>query len=296
MVLSQRPPFVYFRRRLRRVLVGASLAVLLAPALAWAKPLGFAVIDPELERGGAASSSQIDALMRRMESAAGLPAGTLRGQGFNSFESAEAQLAKGQVAFALAPAYAFAKLWKRGGVQVMGYAGGLDPKAKTYKLVARSADPVGPAIHQHPGLRLATKERDLQWLNVVFDGLLNPTRHFREIVQTQSEAEALDAVEAGKADVALVWAEHLSRHKAQVGTNRPLRIAYTSGEFPPPALLTLRGRAPGKLVKALTKALPEVCKGQDHIDVCADLGFFSLVVGPHELHPHAAYKYDKYKM
>ena len=253
------------------------------------------IVDPELAVTGDKTQGFIDAFVKRLETVAGWKPGSIVGKGFLSMEAAEGFLKTERPAFALLPAHEFVVLRQKYKMQVLGYGGVWDPKKAAYRGLARSKSSVGALPHQQPGLKLATDIKDMQWLNVIFDGLLKPEAHF-QFVPVKNESEAVAAVRESRADLALVWGEHIDRYKEFLRSDGGgLRVAFNSARMPPMALVALVKNAKAADAKALTKALPQVCKAKPNIDICANLGFLYLKPGPEELHPHVAYKYDNYK-
>jgi hypothetical protein len=259
------------------------------------RPKSFVIVDPELAVNGPKAQVQIDALMRRFESVLGWKIGTLEGRGFLSIKDAEPFLKKQQPIFGLLPAHEFVSLRRSHRLEVMGFAGVWDLKKCSFKGLALKTGNVSALPHQQEGLRLATTITDMQWLNVIFDGMLHPATHFK-FVPVKTEADAVSAVREKKADLGLIWTEHLETYKDDlVAGTGTLRVAFTSGRIPPSGLVAFGKVANSKDAKALVKALPEVCKGKANLDVCATLGFFYLKAGPEEYHPDIAYKYENYK-
>lgn len=255
----------------------------------------FVIIDPELALNGPKAQAQIDALMRRFESSLGWKTGTLEGKGFLSLKDAEPFLKKQRPAFGLLPAYEFVSLRRSHKLEVLGFAGVWELKKCSYKGLALKTGNVSALPHQQEGLRLATTITDMQWLNVIFDGMLHPATHFK-FVPVKTEAEAVSAVREKKADLGLIWTEHLKTYDADLAAETgTLRAAFTSGRIPPSGLVAFGKNVDAKDAKALTKVLPEVCKGKGNIDVCSSLGFLYLKMGPEEYHPEVAYKYENYK-
>lgn len=281
-----------------RILFVLGLAALCSPALAApakGAPRKLVIIDPELAVTGDKTQAFIDTFVKRLESVAGWKPGSLSGKGFLSIEAAESFLKTQRPAFALLPAHEFVVLRQRQKLQVLGYGGLWDPKKAAYRGLARVKSNVGALPHQQPGMKLATDIKDMQWLNVIFDGLLKPETHF-QFVPVKNEDEAVAAVRESRADMALVWGEHIDRYKADLrseGGN--LRVAFNSARLPPLAFVALQKNASAADAKLLTKVLPQVCKDKPNIDTCANLGFLFLKPGPEELHPHVAFKYDNYK-
>ncbi|MDX2021597.1 MAG: hypothetical protein SF187_15240 [Deltaproteobacteria bacterium] len=271
---------------------------LAAPALAAPKkatPRKLVIIDPELAVTGEKTQGFIDAFVARLETVAGWKPGSLSGKGFLSVEAAAEYLKTQRPAFALLASHAFVVLRQKQKLLVLGHAGVWDPKKLAYRGLALVNSNVGALPHQQPGMRLATDIKDMQWLNVLFDGLLKPETHF-QFVPAKNENEAVAAVREKRADMALVWGEHLDRYKDDLRSEGgKLRVAFNSAPLPPLALVAMTKNTTVADTKTLAKAVAEVCKGKPNIDTCANLGFLSLVPGPEELHPHLAYKYDNYK-
>lgn len=273
-----------------------ALACLALPQVARAKPKPrtLVIVDPSFTQAQAELDTQAQALARRLETLAGWKAGSLQARAFASIDEALPFVERSRPAFGLLTAEALVQVRKQAKLDVVGYAVGLEKSRYGYDLIARTSDNIGPLPHQQPGLRLATHVEDMQWLNVIFDGMLKPATHFKH-VQVSSEQEAVEAVRAKKADVALVWRERMGPYKKLLGPGGGLRSSFHSAPFPPIGLVAFAKRASAKDTKALTKVLPEVCKGQDNLAMCGDLGFFVMEAGPHEVHPHLLYKYDNYK-
>lgn len=259
------------------------------------RPKAFVIIDPELAVNGAKAQGHIDAFMRRLEVALRWKEGALQGQGFLSLPEAETYLQKERPAFGLLPAHEFVRLRQKQKLEVLGFGGVWDAKKCSYKGLALAKSNVSALPHQQDGLRLATHITDMQWINVIFDGMLKPATHFK-FVPVKTEAEAVAAVRNKKADLALVWGEHIDQYKDDLQSESgTLRVAFSSGRMPPSGLVAFTKNAAAKDAKALVKVLGEVCKGKPNIDICANLGFLYLQAGPEKYHPDTAYKYENYK-
>jgi hypothetical protein len=293
---------VYYNRRVMNCLVSSfrvalSFVVLSSSATAFAanRATSFVIVDPELSASGAKAQSQIDLLMRRFEIALGWKKGDLVGKGFTSIKEADAFLKSSKPAFGLLPAYEFAALRKLQNLEVLGSGNVWEPRKLLYQGLSLRTGRVSAQPHQQDGLRLATHITDMQWLNVIFDGFLHPATHFK-FVPARNEAEAVAAVREKKADLAIVWGEHTESLLSEESTEaQNLKVAFNSGRFPPVALVAFRKNVAPKKAKALVKAMGEVCKGKDNIDVCASLGFLYLKAGPDDYHEACAYKYENYK-
>ena|GEM_PF-4867055 len=277
------------------VALAAALTASVNTADAAPRAKAFVIVDPELAINGTKAQGQIDALMRRLESALGWKSGALQGRGFLSVKDAESFLKTEKPAFGLLPAHEFVSLRRSHKLEVLGFAGVWELKKCSYKGLALKSGNVSALPHQQEGLRLATTIKDMQWLNVIFDGMLAPATHFK-FVAAKTEAEVVAAVREQKADLGLIWTEHLDSYKDDLAPDTgTLRVAFTSGRIPPSGLVAFGKNATSKDAKALAKVLPEVCKGKGNIDVCANLGFLYLKAGPEEYHPDIAYKYENYK-
>ena len=270
------------------------------PAAGAPRPLNIVVINPELSSPEEKTRESVQTFTRRLEEVLKWKSGTMRGHAFRNLEEAQAFIDKEQPVLGILAVHPFVQLYKARKVQIVGYASPNETKHQRYNLLSRSSDSLSALPHQNRNLRLAGTVKDMQWLNVIFDGNLDPRTHFQHVA-VASEEEAVEAVSAKRADVALVWGEHLKRYEKHLRQGG-LRVSFTSSKFPPLTVVTFKHAAKShvKAAKPLAKALPEVCNGAKNVAAknlatCAALGFHTMEAKEHELHPHLIYKYENYK-
>lgn len=275
--------------------VGAVVAVVARPVEARLAPREIVIANEALRAGGASISANLDAFLRRLERVAGWKPGSLRGKAFPRPSAALDYLRAGHGTFAILPVHQLAEGRRALKLRVVGRAVGLDGTQPTYWGVSRNAERPYNHIEDYPGLRLAATEiADLQWINVLFDGNIDPRTHFKYVAAETPEA-ALEQVVKQQADVALLYETDFNQIRTRVGDGRELMWVYTSPPLPPPPVVAVGKRATTADVKALARALPLLCK-DDGATACARMAILYAQSGHAETYEALIEKYERYRL
>jgi hypothetical protein len=282
-------------------LLGLGLTTFAPSASALARSRELVIVDDRLAAlpGGAeAVSRHLAFLVKRLEKLAGWKPGSLQGKAFASYDDAAAHVRKSRPGFGILSTHDFVRLRQKHPTRVIGQSHDRQMflgKLPRFWVVTKRDTMVTKHLHMQPDFRLATAEGDdLQWVNVIFDGLLRPATHF-QYVKVANTREALEAVEQGKADLAMVPQADIQQIEVRTRRNSgDLKIVYSSPDMPPGAVVAFdKNVNPGDL-KSIEAALERLCR-EDGEDACVGLGIYRVVPGAHEHHPDIAQKYDIYK-
>jgi hypothetical protein len=277
----------------RLILLAAPLATRTAPSV---RPGPEIVIGNEaLVAGGTHVPENMATFLRRLEVAGGWPAGSLRGKAFSQPREALEYVRASKAAFAILPPHQLVQARKELKLEVLGRAVGLEGPKGGYWGVARAGKREWGHLEEVPGLRLATTETDdEQWLRVLMEGNVSqPFKHF-QLVPVATGAEALAAVMAGKADVALVDEPLFASLKPRLQPGGDLTWVYASGQLPPPAIVSIgKWSAPADR-KRMTSALESLCKGEGG-DACARVGILYVETGRAKSYDLVMNKYASYR-
>jgi ABC-type phosphate/phosphonate transport system substrate-binding protein len=221
--------------------------------------------------------------------------GTTKTRLFTDLTAAEDYIYKKRPGFALLPPYEFARLAKPGALEPIGI-GVTHKGAKTYYWgVVRRDARLDLNLQRRSGLRLALPVGiDIQWVNVLMDGLVSSERHFKIVSEPDTDS-AIRAVTEKRADLTFVdEAKHEAlmprfRHDA-----KDLEDVYQSPELPLMTLVTFKNAVKKKERDKFLATVDKLCVGEA-IALCARLGFLELRAGLLRMHPHLAYKYHHYK-
>jgi hypothetical protein len=214
---------------------------------------------------------------------------------FTDMTAAEDHIYKKRPALALLPPYEFARLAKPGAMEPVGI--GLDLKGSEtyYWAVARRDARLDLNLQRRRGLRLALpKGFDVQWVNVLMDGLVSAESHFQIVVVPDSKS-AIAAVTEKRADITFVDAakheELMPRFRKDA---KDLEAVYQSPELPLMTLVTFKNALKKKERERFLTMIDSICSGEA-VGLCARLGFLDIRMGLMRMHPHLAYKYHHYK-
>jgi ABC-type phosphate/phosphonate transport system substrate-binding protein len=275
-----------------------SLAVLsssVVPARAARGP-EIVIANEALVAGGTHVPENLAAFLRRLETVGGWPAGSLRGKAFTRPREALAYIRANKVPFAIVPPHQLVEARKDLKLEVVGRAVGIEGARPGYWGVALSGKRPYEHIEEAPGLRLAVTEAyDEQWLRVLLEGNVSaPSRHFK-LVEVPTAADAVAAVLARKADVAMVYQSDFAPLKPRFATGGDLTWVYASDTFPPPAIVSINRHAPAPADrKRLTTALDTLCKGEG-ADACARMGILYVEPGKADSYNVVIQKYAQFR-
>lgn len=235
------------------------------------------------------------ALVRRIEALGGWKAGTLRGKAFTRPREALDYIRKNKVAFAFLPVHQFLEARQELKLEVVGRAVGADGPEGGYWGVARNEPRPYEHVELHAGLRLATTEiYDQVWLRVLMEGnVREPDRHFK-LIETATGPDAVAAVLAKTADVALLNNADFTAVRPRVEKKTDLIWVYSSGPQPPPPIVAVGKFARPADRKKLTAALDKICK-TDGATTCAHMGIMYIQSGHADDYKVVIRKYDAYR-
>lgn len=275
----------------------AVLASVLPASGGRAAPLEIVVANEALVAGGQHVPENLNALLRRLETVGGWSSGSLRGRAFSRPREALAYMraSASKVAFAILPVHQVLEGRKDLKLEVLGRTVGLEGSRPGYWGVALSGKRRFGHIEETPGLRLAlTEGYDPQWLRVLMEGnVSNPAQHFA-LVEVLTGADAVAALLARKADVALVYEADFSALKPRFADGGDLAWVYASGALPPPAVVAVPRWAPSADRKRMTAALDRLCKGEG-ADVCARMAIVYAQSGRADTYDTVIRNYSHYR-
>ena len=261
-----------------------------------APPAGLEIVvaNPALVAGGAHVPKNLDAFLRRLEQVGGWPQGSLRGKAFVKPREAMDYIRKnGTVSFAILPVGQFLQARKDLKLEVVGRVVGTEGANAAFWGVGRNETRPYEHIEMYPGLRLATTEvGDPQWLDVLFENNVDPLTHFK-LVEVASGAEAVAAVLAKRADVALIYETDFAPLRPRIQSKSDLAWVYASGTIPPPPVLAVGKQAKPADKKRMAAALAKLCK-QDGADACARMAIMYAEPGRADTYKKIIDKYENY--
>jgi hypothetical protein len=277
----------------RLILLAAPLATRTAPSVRSGPEV---VIGNEaLVASGSHLAENMAGFLRRLEAVGGWPAGSLRGKAFTQPREALDYIRSSHASFAILPPHQVVEGRKDLKLEVLGRAVGIQGAKGGYWGVTRAGKRSWDHLEETPGLRLAlTEPYDEQWLRVLMEGNVSePFKHFK-LVPVSTSAEALAALMAGKADVALVDEPLFASLKPRLQPGGDLAWVYATGQLPPPAVVSVgKWSAPADR-KRMTTALETLCKGEGG-DACARVGILYVEVGRAKSYDLVTSKYASYR-
>lgn len=251
------------------------------------------IANSALLAGGAHVAKNLEALLARLEQVGGWPKGSLRGAAFVRPQEALDYLRKNKAAFAILPTKHFLQARKELKLEVVGRTVGLEGASPGFWGVARNEKHPFKHIEEHPGLRLATTEvGDPQWLDVLFENNVDPHRHFK-LIEVPSGSEAVAAVLANKADVALIYETDFTPLRPRIQGKLDLSWVYASGTIPPPPVVAVGKNASAADRKKMTTALGKLCK-QEGADACGRMAILYAEPGRADSYQVIIEKYTNY--
>jgi ABC-type phosphate/phosphonate transport system substrate-binding protein len=272
-------------------------ALLFLAAAAQPKASGpeIVVANEVLLAGGDKVDGAMEAFVRRVEAMGEWPAGSLRGKAFARPAEALEYIRKNKVAFAFLPVHQFVQARAELKLEVLGRAVGLDGPKRGYWGVARNESRPFDHIEEQRGLRLATTEIDDQaWLRTLFEGNVKaPDKHFL-LQQAPSGAEAVAAVLARKADVALIGQLDFEPLRPRIERKVDLAWVYASGNIPAPPVVAVGKFARPADRQKMTAALEKICK-KDGADTCGRMGIMYIQAGHADDYATIIKKYESYR-
>jgi hypothetical protein len=275
----------------------AALTGLVAPRAHAAPPAGPEIVfaNEAFVAAGKHLDGNLEAFVRRVEALGGWKAGTLRGKAFPKPREALDYIRKNKVAFAFLPVHQYLEGRKELKLEVLGRAVAIDGLEGGYWGVARTGDRSYQHIEVTPGLRLATTEiYDRTWLRVLMEGNVDePERHFK-LIETPTGPDAIAAVLAKTADVALINNYDFHAIRPRVEKKTDLVWVYSSGGHPPSPILAVGKFARPADRKKLSGALEKICK-TDGADTCGRMGIMYIQAGHAEDYGAVIRKYEDYR-
>jgi ABC-type phosphate/phosphonate transport system substrate-binding protein len=279
------------------MIASAQLLAFLAAVAATPPPAGpeIVVANEVLLSGGDKVGPAMEAFVRRIESVGGWPAGSLRGKAFGRPRDALEYIRKNKVAFAFLPVHQLVQARSELKMDILGRAVGLDGTERAYWGVARNEPRSYEHVEEATGLRVATTEiDDVAWLRTLFEGnVREPGRQFK-LMETPSGADAVAAVLAHKADVALISQLDFDPLKPKIERKVDLAWVYASGRMPAPPVVAMGKWARPADRQRMTTALEKICKkeGADH---CGRMGIMYIQAGHAEDYKAIIKRYEDYR-
>jgi hypothetical protein len=273
----------------------AVLASVLAASGVRAAPLEIVVANEALVAGGQHVPENLNALLRRLEIVGGWPSGSLRGRAFIRPRDALAYMRAGKVAFAILPLHQMLEGHKDLKLEVLGRVVGLEGPKPGYWGLALPGKRSYDHIEETPGLRLAlTEGYDPRWLQLLMEGnVSNPAQHF-QLVEVPTGADAVAAVLARKADVALVYEADFSTLRPRLDAGGDLTWVYASDSLLPPAVVAVPRWARPADRKRMTAALDKLCKGEG-ADICSRMAIVYAQSGRADTYDAVIRQYTHYR-
>lgn len=281
-----------------------SLFVARAGRAAARKPTRELVIaDEALAKLGDGLTAQLDALARRIETLVGWPTGSLRVRGFADGDAALAYVRSNKPTFAILPLRQFAQGHAALGFEVLAEAFPIElfnVEDPMFYGVTLKSTPIGAHIQMHPGVKLAIPGgEDRQWVRVMFDGTVDPARHFT-YVPVKNDAEALEAVMSKRADLAILYERFYKDQRPRTDDDGDLKVVYAAPSAPPSALVVLGRAAKSADRKKLEPLAGSICADEGR-SICTKLGLLWFVrmerVPPdkRKWYDYWAWKYEHYR-
>jgi ABC-type phosphate/phosphonate transport system substrate-binding protein len=279
------------------MIASASLFAVLAAAAAAPPPAGPEIVlaNEVLMSGGDRVAPAMEAFVRRIESVGGWPAGSLRGKAFARPREALEYIRKNKVAFAFLPVHQFVQARTALKMDILGRAVGLDGTERAYWGVTRIEPRSYEHIEEASGLRVATTEiDDVAWLRTLFEGNVREPQQQYKMMETPSGAEAVAAVLARKADVALISQLDFDPIRPRIERKLDLAWVYASGRMPAPPVVAMGKWASPADRKKMSAALEKICKkeGADH---CGRMGILYIQAGHAEDYKKIIKRYEDYR-
>lgn len=267
----------------------------LSTAASAAPPIEIVIANEALSAGGKHMAANVEAFAKRMAQVGGWPKDALTGRAFARPRDGLAYLRKTKTAaFAILPLHQFLEGRKDLRFEVLGRAVGLEGRTCGYWGIARNEPRAYEHVEFQPGLRLAlTEPYDLQWLRVLFDNNVRPGAHFK-LVEVPSGQEAIAAVLAKRADVALVYETDFAAVRHRIDNKVDLAWVYASLAMPPPAVVAVGGRASAVDRKRMVKALGQLCK-KDGAPACGRMAILYAEAGGAESYQPFIQKYETFR-
>jgi ABC-type phosphate/phosphonate transport system substrate-binding protein len=245
--------------------------------------------------GGNKVEGAMEDFVRRVEAMGGWPAGSLRGKAFARPAQALDYMRKNKVAFAFLPVHQFLQGRNDLKLEVVGRAVGLDGVQRGYWGVVRNESHPYEHLEEYRGLRLATTEiDDPVWLRTLFEGNIKaPAQHF-QLQQAASGAEAVAAVLARQADVALIGQLDFDPLRPRIERKIDLAWIYASGQIPPSPVVAVGKWARPADRQKMTAALDKICK-KEGADACGRMGIMYIQPGHASDYDTIIRKYESYR-
>jgi hypothetical protein len=279
------------------MIASAHLVAFLAAAAAAPAPAGPEIVlaNEILLSGGDRVAPAMEALVRRIESVGGWPAGSLRGKAFAKPREALEYIRKNKVAFAFLPVHQFVQGRSALKMDILGRAVGLDGVDRAYWGVARNEPRPYEHVEETPGLKVATTEiDDVVWLRTLFEGnVREPQQHFK-LLESPSGAEAVAAVLSRKVDFALISQADFQPLKPRIERKEDLTWVYASGRIPAPPVVAIGKWARPADRQKMTAALEKICK-KEGADTCGRMGIMYIQAGHTDDYKAIIKRYDDYR-
>jgi hypothetical protein len=228
---------------------------------------------------------------RRLEEVGGWRPGTLRGKAFARPREALAYVRKSRAAFAVLPVHQFLEGRRELRLEVLGRALSFEGEFPGYWGVARREKRSWGDVVESPGLTMAlTESYDPTWIGMLFESRVDPTRHFK-LVEVPSASEAVAAVLAKRADLALLYETDYQALKSRIQSRTDLDWVFTTGALAPPPLVATRFASRADR-KRMADAVGKACKGSG-ADACARVTILYMQPGLADTYAPLIHRYGK---
>jgi ABC-type phosphate/phosphonate transport system substrate-binding protein len=265
------------------------------PARAAAPGIELVVANEILMGAGKHLDGSLEAFVRRVEAMGGWKPGTLRGKAFTRPREALEYIRKNKVPFAFLPVHQFVEGRKELKLEVLGRAVGTDGPEGGYWGVARNEPRNYQHIEDAQGLRLATTETyDVVWLRCLLEGNVREPHKQYQLVETATGADAVAAVLAKKADVALLSNADFAPIRPRVERKADLVWVYASGKYPPSAIVSVGKFSRPADRKKMSAALDKICKNEG-ANTCGHMGIMYIQSGHAADYENTIQKYEEYR-
>lgn len=245
----------------------------------------------------------LEALARRIERHVGWAPRSLTVRGFTDPDAALAYVRNKKPAFAVLPLRQFVAGRKALGFEVLAEVFPIelfDVEDPMFYGVTLKSTPISEHIQMHPGVRLALPgAEDRQWVRIMFDGTVDPKTHFT-FVPVATDAEALDAVVAKRADMAVLHERFYKGVRPRTDDDGDLKVVYAAPSAPPSALVVLGKAAKSEDRRKLEPVAGGICDEEGRT-TCTKLGLLWFVrmerVPPdkRKWYDYWAWKYEHYR-
>ncbi len=220
----------------------------------------FVVCLPLAEGAEEAATKQMAPFLRRLEKLAGWPAGSVEGHFYSSIAGCEAAVRRLKPAFGLVSQGLYLEKRRTWGLKVIGRVDMPRGAGRRLYLVVKKG--AYKSLDELRGKVLKSNHvAEVRFLSkVIFRGKVDAGRFFR-LRSTSSPLRGFKAVYRGRADCTLVNDEELKIMRRR-REGKDLEVIYQSPVLPGTPVVAFRRHAAPQDVKAVARALRNLCKGE----------------------------------